>query len=112
MKKAILPAMIYFSLAAILAGCAEIKPPSPETIMRQPLGEGPLRIGMSKEQIKSLWGNPDYVKVLDEDGQATVKEEWVYRGRYPRLPINVGYLAETQNLIFDGNNLVKFYHRK
>ena len=101
-----------FCILHFLSGCAEITPPTPDEIMRQPLGQGPLRIGMSKEKINSLWGEPDVVRVLGTDSQAMVQEEWVYRGRYPNLPINAGYLSETQHLFFDGNHLVRFYHQK
>ncbi len=103
---------IFILLSALLIGCAEIKPPAPREIMRQPLGESPLRIGMTKEKVRSLWGNPDMVKLLAADTQGTVKEEWIYRGRYPNLPINVDYLSETQHLVFDGNHLVDFSHKK
>ena len=109
----LIPFSIFcFMLCALLIGCAEITAPGPEEIMRQPLGEGPLRIGMTKEKVKSLWGEADVVRVLGSDAQGTVREEWIYRGRYPNLPINVDYLSETQHLFFDGNNLVRFYHQK
>lgn len=111
-SKLFLLSALYLLLSTLLIGCAEIKPPSPQEILRQPLGESPLRIGMTKEKVKSLWGEPDLVRVLETDAQGTVKEEWVYRGRYPNLPINVDYLAKTQHLFFDGENLVKFYHRE
>jgi hypothetical protein len=67
---------------------------------------------MSKEKVKSLWGDPDIIKVLGSDIQGMVREEWIYRGRYPNLPINVDYLSETQHLFFDGEHLVRFYHHK
>ena len=105
---------LYIVLSSIvfILGCAEIEPPGPQEIMRQPLGESPLRTGMTKEKIKSLWGDPDIVRVIASDSQGMVKEEWIYRGRYPNLPINVDYLSETQHLFFDGNHLVRFYHQK
>ena len=101
-----------FLIFAFLSGCAEIEPPRPEEIMRQPLGQSPLRIGMTKEKVKSLWGSPDVTRILETDAQGIIKEEWIYRGRYPNLPINVDYLSETQHLFFDGNHLVRFYHRR
>lgn len=102
---------LLFLILSFLVGCAEIKPPAPEEVIRRPFGRGPLRIGMTKEKVKSLWGEPDIVKVLGTDEQAMVKEEWIYRGRYPNLPLDaldVGYLKTTQHLFFDGNNLVNF----
>ncbi|MFC1631320.1 hypothetical protein ACFL1I_01235 [Candidatus Omnitrophota bacterium] len=102
----------YLLLAVFLIGCAEIQPPGPKEIMHQPLGGSALRMGMAKEQVKSIWGEPDLVRGLDSNTPGTVKEEWVYRGRYPNLPINVDYLAESQYLVFDGNNLVEMNLRK
>lgn len=108
----LLHAAYFLLLTTILMGCAEIKPPGPKEIMRQPLGESPLRVGMTKEKIKSLWGKPDIVRVLGSDAQGMMKEEWIYRGRYPNLPINIDFLSETQSLLFDGDHLVKFEHHK
>ena len=95
---------ILILLSVFLAGCAEIRPPGPEEIMRQPLGQSPLRVGMTKEKVMSLWGEPDVIRVLKRDTQVMINEEWIYRGRYPDLPISVDYLSETQHLFFDGNN--------
>ena len=107
---------LYLLLSTLLMGCAEIEPPTPGEIMRQPLGESPLRIGMTKEKVKSLWGEPDVVRVQEGKTQEVaveaVKEEWIYRGRYPHLPINVDYLSETQHLFFDGDYLVRFQRQK
>lgn len=102
----------YLLLVAFVIGCAEITPPGPAEIMRQPLGESPLRTGMTKEKVESLWGEPDVLRVLGTDTQGMVREEWVYRGRYPNLPINVDYLAETHHLFFDGDHLIRFHHQK
>ncbi|MFH1075148.1 MAG: hypothetical protein V1752_08675 [Candidatus Firestonebacteria bacterium] len=111
MKRLCLKELFLAGLIIFLNGCSEIKPPTPNEIIRQPLGESPLRIGMPKEEVKSLWGNADEIKVLDSQ-PGTIKEEWIYRGRYPNLPINVDYLAETQHLFFDGESLVNFHHQK
>ena len=111
-SKAVLVSVICYLLSTFLIGCAEIRPPGPEEIMRQPLGESPLRIGMTKGKVSSLWGSPDVVRVLGSDAQGMVREEWIYRGRYPNLPINIDYLSETQHLFFDGEHLVKFYHQR
>lgn len=110
--KLFLLSTFFCILSTFLIGCAEIKPPGPKDLMRQPLGEGPLRTGMTKEKVKSLWGEPDVIRVIGSDTQGMVREEWIYRGRYPNLPINVDYLSETQHLFFDGNHLVRFYHQK
>jgi hypothetical protein len=67
---------------------------------------------MTKEKVRSMWGEPDSVQILESDAQGMVKEEWIYNGRYPDLPINVDYLSESQHLFFDGNHLVRFFHQK
>lgn len=102
-------AVILILLSFIISGCAEIEPPSPEEILRHPLGKGPLSIGMVKEEVVSIWGEPDVIN--QEDGisrTGTVKEEWVYHARYSNIPLDAGYLSKTRHLNFDGNNLVRF----
>jgi hypothetical protein len=101
-----------FLLSALFTGCAEIKPPTAKEILREPLGPSPMRIGMTKEKVRSIWGKPDIIKLLGESNQGMIKEEWIYRGRYPSLPVNVDYLSETQHLFFDGKHLIRFYHQK
>jgi len=80
--------IVHCSLFIALSGCAEINPPGPGQIMRQPLGESPLRIGMTKEKISSLWGKPDVIRVLGVDAQGMVREEWIlpYPLQNARLP--------------------------
>lgn len=102
----------YVLMSLVLIGCAEIELPGPGEIMRQPLGGSYLRIGMTKEKVESVWGDPDMIRVLGVDRQGMVKQEWIYRGRYPNLPVNVDYLSETQHLFFDGDNLVGMEHRR
>ena len=96
----------YLVLAVIMvfmvSGCAEIEPPNPTKILQKPLGEIPLRVGMTKAEIISQWGEPD----LKDD--SSDREEWVYRGRYSGLPIDRGYLSKTKHLYFDGDYLVGF----
>lgn len=110
--KVFLLSIVYGLWSMVLIGCTEITPPTAQELMRQPLGKSPLRIGMTKEKVKSIWGEPDVVRVLEPDAQGMVRVEWIYRGRYPGLPINVDYLSETQHLFFDGEHLVRFYHRR
>ena len=62
--------VVTFFVFALLSGCAEIKPPTPEEIMREPLGQSPLRIGMSKEKVKSMWGEPDVIRNLGSNAQS------------------------------------------
>lgn len=105
---------ILFSLvvlavsSALLAGCAGIDPfDAPKEIMKNPLGSSPLRIGMSKDQVKSIWGEPDQINALEPaDEWQTPRAEWVYLGRYTKIPLDKSYLFKSKYLIFDGDNLV------
>ncbi len=91
-----------------LAGCAEINLfDAPKEVMKHPLGTDPLKIGMSKNEVKSIWGNPDQVTGLQpSDEWNTPKEEWVYIGRYSKIPLDKSYMFKTKYLIFDGEHLV------
>ncbi len=94
--------------AACLSGCAEIDPfETSEEVMRNPLGRENTRLGMSKDEVRSKWGDPDIVNVLPaKDVSAIQGEEWVYKARrYTPVPLDSGYLDKTKYLYFDGNNL-------
>ena len=94
----------------MLIGCAGIEPPSPEKLLTHPLGMGPIRVGMTKEEVKGLWGEPDLKKSLGEskDAGPTEREEWVYYGRVTNFPVNYGYLSKPLHMYFDGDNLTSF----
>jgi hypothetical protein len=94
-------------VAAFAGGCAEIKPPTPIEVIQQPLGTKLVRIGMTQSEVKQLWGQPDAVEFISTDKTGTVKEKWIYRARYPKVPVEVNYLSRTYYLFFDGNNLVR-----
>ena len=111
-KKHWVKALFLLCLVFVLYGCAEIDAPGAREIMSQPLGEMPLRIGMTKEEVLSIWGKPDSIASIESTSPGAIMEEWIYRGRYPDLPINVDYLSESQHLIFDGKHLVKHYHER
>jgi len=112
MKKTVF--VIYFfifstCLFSLISGCAGITPPTPDELISKPLGKGPLRLGMVKDEVKSVWGEPDVVNVLEESAdRLTKKEEWIYFGRYSGVPVDTGYLSKTQYLYFDGQNLIRF----
>lgn len=94
--------LIYFT------GCAGIEPLTPEEILKHPLGNTDLRVGMTKDEIADNWGEPD-LKEYDDTGKwGNARERWTYHGRYNELPADVGYLSKTHYLYFDGKYLVKF----
>ncbi|MFH1753347.1 MAG: hypothetical protein ABH875_04110 [Candidatus Omnitrophota bacterium] len=99
--------MCLIGCLALASGCAGINPlDAPKTILNNPLGTETIRIGMTKEQVTSEWGKPDQINQLTPaDEWQTLREEWVYKGRYTKIPLNKSYMFKTKYLIFDGNNL-------
>jgi len=92
--------------AAIMAGCAGIEPPTPDDMVRQPLGESSLKVGMSKTEVESLWGKPDEIRTVeDKEKWKGSRELWVYRAQFGAIPVDVDYLSKTKKLYFDGDNL-------
>ena len=68
---------------------------------------GSVKIGMTKSQIKEIWGGPDQVNyVEDTERWGGPREEWVYFPMSSRtLPVGYGYFSTTRKLYFDGENL-------
>ena len=87
-------------------GCAGITPPSPDDVVRHPLGTESVKIGMTKARVEGLWGKPDDVTTVeDKDRWKGSREIWVYRAQYTAIPVDAGYLSKTKRLYFDGDNL-------
>ena len=89
-------------------------PFKPEQVLTNPLGTDSLKIGMTKEQVKSLLGEPDTINPIEssKDVLKTVREEWVYQGRYTDVPVKVDYFGKTLILSFDGDNLTSYKSNK
>jgi hypothetical protein len=100
-------ALILISVLIFISGCAEIDMPTPEDVLRRPLGTDSVKRGMSKDQVKDLWGEPDETtyEEIEETGTVRSREVWIYKGRYAALPVDAGYLSKTKYLYFDGNSL-------
>ena len=98
--------LMLVMLTAGFTGCAGITPPSPDDLLRSPTGDGPIQIGMTKNEVESIWGKPDEVRTIEDpkrwDGP---RELWVYRAEYGAVPVNVGYLSKSKRLYFDGVHL-------
>jgi len=103
--------LLYAIISLFVLGCAGIEPPTPEEIMTHPFGKDPLRIGMTKAEVISIWGDPDVINELGigKGVGGSKKEEWVYYPSYSAVPIDKGYLSKAKYLYFDGNNLVRFH---
>lgn len=95
-------------LLAYTTGCAEINFfEAPGEILKHPLGSDLVKVGMTEEEVVSLWGKPSQINVLEPtDEWQTPRKEWVYRGRYSKVPLEQGYLFKTKYVTFDGNNVV------
>ena len=97
---------VLIAVIAFLTGCADFTPPMPEDILKRPLGTESVKIGMSKAEIRDLWGEPNQINTkTDEKAWGGAREEWVYIARYSKVPINAGYFSKTQKLYFDGDSL-------
>ena len=93
-------------LLLLFAGCADIEPPMPKDIITRPLGPDSVKIGMTKDKVKELWGEPDQINyVEDEKKWGGSREEWVYTGKLSMIPVDADYLSKTKKLYFDGNHL-------
>jgi len=91
-----------------ISGCAGIDPfETSGEVMRNPLGRESIKLGMTKGEVRSKWGDPDIVNILPtKDVSASQGEEWLYKARrYSPVPLDSGYLHKNQYLYFDGNNL-------
>jgi hypothetical protein len=93
-------------IAALVAGCAGIEPPSPNDMLRQPLGSSSLKVGMTKDQVESMWGKPDDIRTVEnKEKWGGSREMWIYRAQAKAVPVDIDYLSNTKRLYFDGNNL-------
>ncbi len=110
MKRSLVTVIVLF-FCVCLFGCAGIDAPTPESVLKNPTGSGSLYVGMMKEEVISLYGEPDSKQTVSSDEWKEPREEWVYRGRYPVLPISPGYLSKDLYLYFDGENLTNISNK-
>ena len=89
-----------FSLA--LAGCADMPIPKADNILT---GSTSIKIGMTKNQVASVYGEPDSKQMVVAKEWGEYREEWFYKARYSGLPVGTDYLVENVFLYFDGENL-------
>jgi len=74
-------------------------------MLKDPLGEGSLRVGMTKDKVVSVYGESDAKRVVISEEWGSSRDEWMYKGRYSTFPVNAGYFSEDLYLYFDGENL-------
>lgn len=99
----VLSIMLIYSLS----GCAEIEPPNPEAIISPWSSMPNIRLGDTKEDVLSRWGEPDEKRQVGVDELGVAKEQWLYYGRYPMVPVDYQYVSKTKHLYFEGNILVR-----
>ena len=102
----ILKVFLALGILFIFSGCSVIEIiPMPDKIIQTPIGTSSVKVGMTKDNVRDLWGDPDQINsVEDKEKWGAKREEWVYRARSP-LPVDAGYLYKTKKLYFDGINL-------
>jgi len=108
-------AIILVIMVIPAAGCALFHSTKPgDTIITHPLGTDSVKIGMSKEQVKSIMGSPDAVvyKGTTKDILSSQLEEWTYKARYNEMPLKADYFGKTMILTFDGDNLTSYRSEK
>jgi hypothetical protein len=89
-------------------GCSTLEVADPKEVIKHPLGTETIRLGMTKEEVESIWGKPDDVTTVDEkDKKMGTREVWIYRAQYGAIPVDAGYLSKTKKLYFDGENLTE-----
>ncbi len=100
--------LISVLAVSMLNGCSTLTIPTPEEIIRKPLGTESVRVGMTKQQVESIWGRPDHVGMAENKQKwSSPREVWTYNARYGAIPVDAGYLSTTQKLYFDGPNLTE-----
>ena len=101
---------LIFSILAVstLSGCNTFTIPTPDEIIKKPLGTESVRIGMTKHQVESIWGKPDHISAVENKQKwSSPRDVWTYNARYGAIPVDAGYLSKTQKLYFDGENLTE-----
>ncbi len=94
-----------FVACIFTVGCADIAPPTPQELLRKPLGDGSVKIGMTKFEVLTIYRDPDTKNVVVSNDWAGSREEWFYSAGYSAIPLSAGYLSEDIYLYFDGENL-------
>lgn len=101
----LLYSLLVLGFVFFLAGCGSIEAHDTDQALNIPLGSGGLRLGMTKHQVISLYGDPDIKDSVSSPAWGQAREEWFYKAEMGALPVNAGYLSEDLYLYFDGDNL-------
>ncbi len=108
-KGALSLAVVLAAGAVLLFGCSEIKAPTANEALSHPFGtQAPFPRGTRKARVLQVWGDPAGIIPHGVDELGNVREEWIYKGWLPGLPIDYEYVSRTKHLFFDGENLVRW----
>jgi hypothetical protein len=100
--------IVIMSMMPLACGCGTLTIPNPNEIIKKPFGTESVKIGMTKNQVESIWGKPDQVTTVENKQKwSTPREVWTYNAQYGVIPVDAGYLSQTQKLYFDGDNLTE-----
>lgn len=100
--------MMIILVLPLICGCSTLAIPGPDEIIKKPLGTESVKIGMTKNQVESIWGKPDQVTTVENKQKwSSPREVWTYNAQYGAIPVDAGYLSRTQKLYFDGENLTE-----
>jgi len=94
-------------LVISISGCSVLEVPKPDDIIKSPLGSSSVKIGMTQNEVISLYGDPNIKSMVKspEWGEKE-REEWFYKARLDVIPLGgANYLTEDVYLYFDGDNL-------
>ncbi|MBF0252931.1 MAG: hypothetical protein HQL29_03860 [Candidatus Omnitrophica bacterium] len=97
--------MFLFVSVFLFYGCAEFDVPTPGKILNNPMGSSIVKIGMTKNEVNSLYGTPDLKRTVYSTDWEAPREEWYYKANMNILPISAGYLTDDVYLYFDSNSL-------
>ncbi|MGB2630154.1 MAG: hypothetical protein WBD24_03845 [Candidatus Omnitrophota bacterium] len=89
----------------ISAGCADVDLPNTGQIIKNPLGPGSVKIGMLKDKVVDIYGEPDIKGTVTSDKWIGTREEWIYWADLSTLPVGAGYLGQDLYIYFDGDNV-------
>ena len=96
-----------FVLSMFAYGCSMLETiPNPKEIIKYPLGQTTLRVGMTKQEVESKWGKPDAISTVEDKKRwPDSREMWIYYSQTSAIPIDADYLSKTRKLYFDGSYL-------
>jgi len=105
---------LAFILFLSMSGCSLVETiPTPEYIIQRPIGTSSVKIGMTKDEVREIWGKPYQINfVEDKEKWGGAREEWVYGAFTSGIPIDAGYLTRGQKLYFDGESLTNMVEAK